>query len=96
MWPGWNANGPDGALVVLDLDGLKHINDTYGHATGDRAIVIVADILRRRLRVTDTVARVGGDEFAVIVPASTRAAPGESPRLSSRSSDASRRPATTT
>jgi diguanylate cyclase (GGDEF)-like protein/PAS domain S-box-containing protein len=56
------------ALVVLDLDGLKRVNDTLGHAAGDEVLKAVADVLRRRLRATDVVARLGGDEFAVILP----------------------------
>lgn len=58
--------GPDGALFVIDLDGLKAINDTHGHSSGDRAITAAANVLRR-LRSTDTIGRLGGDEFAVIV-----------------------------
>ena len=60
--------GPGGALLIMDLDGLKVINDTGGHDAGDRAITAVADILKRRLRNTDTIARLGGDEYAVILP----------------------------
>jgi diguanylate cyclase (GGDEF)-like protein len=56
---------------VIDLDGLKHINDTHGHIAGDSAIIATADTLRRRLRTTDTIARVGGDEFAVILTHTT-------------------------
>jgi diguanylate cyclase (GGDEF)-like protein/PAS domain S-box-containing protein len=58
--------GPDGALFVIDLDGLKAINDTHGHSSGDRAITAAANVLRR-LRSTDTIGRLGGDEFAVII-----------------------------
>ncbi|UTI62709.1 bifunctional diguanylate cyclase/phosphodiesterase [Paraconexibacter antarcticus] len=53
---------------MLDLDGLKAVNDTLGHAVGDALIVTVADILRERLRETDVAARLGGDEFAILVP----------------------------
>jgi diguanylate cyclase (GGDEF)-like protein/PAS domain S-box-containing protein len=59
--------GPDGALLILDLDGLKRLNDTQGHDAGDHALVATADLLRRRLRATDTLARLGGDEFAIIL-----------------------------
>ncbi len=64
--------GPVAALLVLDLDHFKQINDTLGHSTGDELIVSVAQLLRRRLRSTDVVARLGGDEFAVILPHATR------------------------
>lgn len=54
-------------LISIDLDGLKYINDTYGHRAGDEAIKQVANRLLKLFRETDTVARIGGDEFAVIV-----------------------------
>ena len=57
-----------GALVMLDLDHFKLVNDTYGHPAGDRLIVEVAEALRRRTRASDVLARLGGDEFAVILP----------------------------
>ena len=55
------------ALIMADLDGLKQINDTYGHDAGDRAIKRVADLLRAAFRAEDYVCRIGGDEFAVIM-----------------------------
>ncbi len=54
------------ALLYLDLDGFKQVNDTLGHEMGDRLLVSVAERLRDSVRETDTVARMGGDEFAII------------------------------
>jgi diguanylate cyclase (GGDEF)-like protein/PAS domain S-box-containing protein len=56
------------ALLVIDLDGFKQVNDRYGHKVGDDALKAVARTLTRRLRATDLVARLGGDEFAVLLP----------------------------
>lgn len=54
------------SLLLIDLDFLKQINDQRGHAAGDRALMLVADGLRRSCRITDLPARTGGDEFAVL------------------------------
>ena len=56
------------ALLLLDLDGLKKINDVHGHLAGSRALCRLADVLRVECRAVDTPTRHGGDEFAVILP----------------------------
>jgi diguanylate cyclase (GGDEF)-like protein len=55
------------ALLVADLDRFKQINDQYGHEAGDRALVEIAGILRAQVRPADTAARIGGDEFALLL-----------------------------
>lgn len=59
--------GVRSSLIFLDLDNLKQINDTKGHAAGDKALTAVASILAENIRQTDTVGRLGGDEFGVIL-----------------------------
>ncbi len=60
--------GVAGALLMLDLDHFKQVNDTLGHPAGDRVIAEIASVLRGRTRETDVLARLGGDEFAIVLP----------------------------
>jgi diguanylate cyclase (GGDEF)-like protein len=60
--------GGQGAVMIVDIDGLKAINDSLGHHAGDNLIRHVAAIMRERVRTTDIVARLSGDEFAVLMP----------------------------
>jgi len=56
-----------GALIVLDVDRLKPINDAFGHAAGDQVLKAIADLLKRHVRSSDVVGRLGGDEFALLL-----------------------------
>jgi diguanylate cyclase (GGDEF)-like protein len=60
-------SGMSAALFAIDLNGFKAVNDTLGHQAGDRVLKLVAERLKRKVRGADTVARVGGDEFLVVV-----------------------------
>jgi len=65
------------ALLVLDLDRFKEVNDSLGHGVGDQLLVEVAQCFRRTIRDTDTIARLGGDEFSVLLPTAGREMAGE-------------------
>ncbi len=60
--------GGRGAMMIVDIDGLKAVNDTLGHHAGDNLIRQVAGVMRERVRGTDIVARLSGDEFAILMP----------------------------
>jgi diguanylate cyclase (GGDEF)-like protein len=68
-----SRTGRSFAVVLLDVDHLKAVNDCCGHRAGDRAILRVANALRVSRRMADTAARIGGDEFALILPDGDRA-----------------------
>ena len=55
-------------LALMDADHFKHINDTFGHAAGDAALKSLANALKSRLRASDTIGRIGGEEFAILLP----------------------------
>src|SRR6185437_5513997 len=61
-------DGTTGALLMLDLDRFKNVNDSYGHPAGDKLIREVAAVLRKRTREGDILGRLGGDEFAIALP----------------------------
>jgi diguanylate cyclase (GGDEF)-like protein/PAS domain S-box-containing protein len=65
--------GRPGAILVLDLDGFKYVNDTLGHPVGDELMARLGATLRTELRETDVIARLGGDEFGIILPEATEA-----------------------
>jgi diguanylate cyclase (GGDEF)-like protein len=64
----------DATLLILDLDRMKPVNDEHGHRCGDKLLCAVADIMRCELRASDVSARIGGDEFAVLLPETDTAA----------------------
>jgi diguanylate cyclase (GGDEF)-like protein len=60
------------AVLMLDLDGFKQVNDSYGHAAGDRVLAIVGERAAKCVRASDTIGRLGGDEFLAILPEASR------------------------
>lgn len=69
--------GINAAMLFVDLDGLKMINDTFGHRAGDEALIQVAGLLSKGVRHSDVVARIGGDEFGILIECSDEAAAQE-------------------
>jgi len=84
-------NGEPFALLLIDLDRFKHINDTLGHDAGDALLVAAAERLRAAVRQTDCVARLGGDEFAVLLTPASDAIVGD---VAQRIVDSMRAPVT--
>ncbi len=69
-------HGGDLACLMIDLDGLKRVNDTLGHARGDDLIRTAGETIRRTIRLSDFAARLGGDEFLVVLPMTSAAQAG--------------------
>jgi diguanylate cyclase len=66
----WRRFGNDLTLMVWDVDNFKSINDGFGHKTGDKVLIVIAQLLASQIRETDFIARYGGEEFVVIAPGS--------------------------
>jgi diguanylate cyclase (GGDEF)-like protein/PAS domain S-box-containing protein len=82
--------GGDWSLLLIDLDGFKEVNDTFGHACGDAVLVAVSAAIRDRTRLDDTVGRLGGDEFAVLFRSGIEDAVAIGEQIIARIADAAR------
>ena len=60
------------SVLLLDMDSFKHINDTHGHDVGDRVLQVIASVTKEVKRVSDVAARIGGEEFAMLLPDTDR------------------------
>ena len=69
----WKRFGETLALLVLDVDDFKRVNDTFGHKSGDKALAMIAKLLGERVRETDFIARYGGEEFVILLTGADRA-----------------------
>lgn len=63
----YESGNTDYALIIIDADNFKSINDTYGHAAGDMVLQRIADVVKKEFRSMDYICRIGGDEFTVIM-----------------------------
>ncbi len=72
--------GAMSAMLYVDLDGLKMLNDSFGHPAGDEALIVVASLLSKGVRRSDIVARIGGDEFGILLESCDPERAGETAR----------------